>query len=148
MRRARSPFDPPLDLAIGRSGPLLAAVIAAHAFFLLPAAWLALRVPPAIPLLLLPPAAAVFAWRRLTQRSPRAIARLTWEGGRDWRWRRVDGSTGRGHVGAASVRWPGFAALRLEDRASRRTESLLLTPGRVGTAAFRRLGARLRLAPA
>lgn len=148
MKRARSPFDPPLDLAIGRSGRLLAAVIAVHAFFLLPAAWLALRVPPTLPLLLLPPAAALVAWRRLSLRSPRAITRLTWEGGGDWRWRRVDGSTGRGGIGAGSVRWPALAALRLEDRAARRTESLLLTPGSVGTAAFRRLGARLRLTPA
>lgn len=145
VNRARTPFDPPLDLTIRPSGVLLGGVLAVHAFFLVPAVWFALRQPAGWILPLLPLIAAPFAWRRLRLRTPRAVVRLVWEGGDSWRWYRVDGSMGRGRVASSSVRTPRLVILHLRPENGRRIETLLLAAGSVGETDFRRLRARLRL---
>lgn len=148
MHRPRTPFDPPLDLAIRPSSRLLGGVLAAHAFFLLPAAWFALGQPWAIPLMLLPPVAMTFAWRRLRLETGRSVVRLIWEGGDEWRWHRTDGSAGAGRLAAGGVCLPWLVAVSLRPRTRGRTETLLLTADGIGAANFRRLRARLRLMPA
>lgn len=148
MHRPRTPFDPPLDLSIRPSRRLLGGVLAAHAFFLLPAAWFALGQPWAIPLLLLPPAAATLAWRRLRLEAGCAVVRLVWEGGDGWRWHRTDGSARTGRLAAGSVCLPWLVAVSLRPHTRGRTETLLLTADSIGTVNFRRLRARLRLIPA
>lgn len=147
MNRPRTAFDPPLDLTIRPSPELIAAVLAAHAFFMIPAIWVALRQPVAWILPLLPILAAPFAWRRLRLRTPRSILRVVWEGADDWRWYRADGSITRGRVAPSSVRVPWLVVLHLRPEDSRRLEFVPLTAASIGANDLRRLRARLRLLP-
>lgn len=91
------------------------------------------------------PSVGLLAWRRRC--TPRAVLRVVWEGGDEWRWYRADGSIGRGRVAGSSLRLPWLVILHLRPENRRRIESLLLTAGSVGETDFRRLRARLRLLP-
>lgn len=144
-RRVAFPLEPPLDWPIRPSARLLAAVLGVHALFLLPALWLAVRIPWGWPLALLPFVAAAVAWRRLRLRAPGSVVRMVWEGGDDWRWYRADGSVRHGRLAAGGVRLPWLVAVRLRATGARRGETVLLAADSVGGNAFRRLRARLRL---
>lgn len=144
MSQPRSGFAPPLAFSVRPSPRLLIAIGAVQAFFLLPVIWLVVREPITAVLLPLPVLAFALSVRRLAQWSPRAIVRVVWEGDNDWRWHRADGTTARGWLGPAWLRWPWLVVLDLRADDGRR-EVLWLNADSVGRPTFRRLRARLTL---